>query len=178
MAWFGASANDVAHGHGAQEARVIAPCAAVKSGRSGPQRGRNGLRPLAAAPGMARRQARPDRTHLSSTDGRKTQHRGGLLFTPGILPSALRAAFGVLARSLRASGDFLLATQEKVTRPPGLNRQDCRFERRRRPEGRATGMWRVVSRRRAIGEHQGQFRQHEVAETVVPGAMVFRPFLP
>src|SRR6185437_10810620 len=38
----------------------------------------------------------PARTHFSSMDGRKTQRRGGLLF-----------------------GDFLLATQEKVTRAPG-----------------------------------------------------------
>jgi hypothetical protein len=72
------------------------PCAAVRSGRSGPQGGCNGLCPLAAAPRMARRQARPDRTRLSSMDGRKAQHRGGLLF-----------------------GGFLLATQGKVTRPPG-----------------------------------------------------------
>src|SRR5690348_15674886 len=72
------------------------PCAAVRAGREGPQGGRNGLRPLAAAPGMARRQARPARTDFSSMDGRKAQHRGGLLF-----------------------GDFLLATQEKVTRAPG-----------------------------------------------------------
>ena len=72
------------------------PCASGRAGREGPQGGRNGLRPLAAAPGMARRQARPARSDFSSTDGRKTQHRGGLLF-----------------------GNFLLATQEKVTRPPG-----------------------------------------------------------
>ncbi|HKT42882.1 MAG TPA: hypothetical protein VJQ86_11090, partial [Rhodanobacteraceae bacterium] len=58
------------------------PCAAVGAGRSGPQGGakrtrakreRKGLRPLAAAPRMARRQARPDRTDFSSMDGRKTQ---------------------------------------------------------------------------------------------------------
>lgn len=72
------------------------PCAAVRAGRSGPQGGRKGLRPLAAAPGMARRQARPARTDFSSMEGRKTQHRGGLLF-----------------------GDFLLAKQEKVTRARG-----------------------------------------------------------
>ena len=72
------------------------PCAAVRAGRSGLQGGRNGLRPLAAAPGMARRQARSARTNFSSMDGRKTQHRGGLLF-----------------------GNFLLATQEKVTRVRG-----------------------------------------------------------
>ncbi|MDE2224472.1 MAG: hypothetical protein KGJ46_04265, partial [Xanthomonadaceae bacterium] len=71
-------------------------CAAVRAGRSGLQGGRNGLRPLAAAPEMARRQARSARTNFSSMDGRKTQHRGGLLF-----------------------GDFLLATQEKVTRVRG-----------------------------------------------------------
>ena len=72
------------------------PCAVVRTDRSGPQGGRNGLRPLAAAPWKARRQARPGRTQLSSMDGRKAQHRGGLLF-----------------------GDFLLATQEKVTRARG-----------------------------------------------------------
>ena len=72
------------------------PCAAVRAGRSGPKGGRKGLRPLAAAPRMARRQARPARTDFSSMGGRKTQRRGGLLF-----------------------GDFLLATQEKVTRARG-----------------------------------------------------------
>ena len=72
------------------------PCAAVWAGRSGPQGGRKGLRPLAAAPRMARRQARPACTHFSSMDGRKTQHRGGL-----------------------SLGHLSLATQRKVARPPG-----------------------------------------------------------
>ncbi|WIG56634.1 MAG: hypothetical protein OJF61_002422 [Rhodanobacteraceae bacterium] len=72
------------------------PCAAVRTGRSGPQGGRKGLRPLAAAPRMARRQARPVRTHLSSMNGRKAQHRGGL-----------------------SLGDFSLAKQREVTRAPG-----------------------------------------------------------
>ena len=72
------------------------PCAAVRAGRSGPQGGRNGLRPLAAAPWMARRQARPARSDFSSMDGRKTQHRGGL-----------------------SLGDFSLAKQREVTRARG-----------------------------------------------------------
>jgi hypothetical protein len=54
------------------------PCAAVKAARKGPMGGRDGSRPLAAAPWMARRQARPARTDFSSMDGRKAQHRGGL----------------------------------------------------------------------------------------------------
>src|SRR6185437_6103643 len=41
-------------------------------------------------------QARPHRTNFSAMDGRKAWRRGGFLF-----------------------GDFLLATQEKVTRAPG-----------------------------------------------------------
>ncbi len=72
------------------------PCAAVRAGRSDPQGGRKGLRPLAAAPWRARRQARPDRTNFSSMNGRKTQHRGGL-----------------------SLGDFSLAKQREVTRAPG-----------------------------------------------------------
>ena len=112
-------ASDEARMADREAALLRGPCAAVRAGRKGPQGGRKGLRPLAAAPWKARRQARPARTDFSSMDGRKTQHRGGLLFTPGILPSTLRAAFGVLARSRRASGDFLLATQEKVTRARG-----------------------------------------------------------
>ncbi|HEX5352588.1 MAG TPA: hypothetical protein VFW60_00755 [Rhodanobacteraceae bacterium] len=34
------------------------------------------------------------------------------------------------------------------------------------------------SRRRAIGEHQGQSSRHDVGETGMPGAMVFGYFLP
>ena|SRR6185437_14468245 len=52
------------------------PCAAVRAGRSGPQGGRDGSRPLAAAPGMARRQARPVLTDFSSMDGRKNAAPG------------------------------------------------------------------------------------------------------
>ena len=74
------------------------PCTAVRAGRSGPQGGRKGLRPLAAAPRRARRQARPDRTDFSSMDGRKTQHRGGL-----------------------SLGDFSLAMQREVTRVRGTH---------------------------------------------------------
>jgi hypothetical protein len=89
---------------GPSEARMAAveaelfrgPCAAVRAGREGPQGGRNGLRPLAAAPRMARRLARPVRTDFSSMEGRKTQHRGGL-----------------------SLGDFSLAKQREVTRAPG-----------------------------------------------------------
>jgi hypothetical protein len=79
------------------------PCAAVRAGRKGPKGGRKGLRPLAAAPGTARRQARPARTDFSSMDGRKTQHRGGL-----------------------SLGDFSLAKQREVTRAPGRGAEQDR----------------------------------------------------
>ena len=84
------------HAENAAARRMCAergPCAAVRAGRSGPKGGRNGLRPLAAAPRMARRQARPALTNFSSMDGRKAQHRGGL-----------------------SLGDFSLAKQREVTR--------------------------------------------------------------
>ena len=54
--------------------------------RSGPQGGRKGLRPLAAAPGMARRQARPGRTDFSSMDGRKTQRRVAFFLVTSLWP--------------------------------------------------------------------------------------------
>ena len=59
--------------------------------------GQHALRDAEVRAGRAQNGAPvPARTHFSSMDGRKTQRRGGLLF-----------------------GDFLLATQEKVTRAPG-----------------------------------------------------------
>jgi hypothetical protein len=73
------------------------------------------------AQGCAFGEPRRPRANPEHRDVLRTCSRGGLLFTPGILPSALRAAFGVLARSRRASGDFLLARQEKVAAP----RQGC-----------------------------------------------------
>jgi hypothetical protein len=56
---------------------------------------------------------------------------------------------------------------------------DAAARSRSREQGahvRAQG--RASSRRRAIGEHCGQFERHDVGETVMFGAMVFRPFLP
>jgi hypothetical protein len=44
------------------------------------------------------------------------------------------------------------------------------------PNVRAQG--RASSARLPFGEHQGQFCRHDAGKTVMPGAMVFRPFLP
>ncbi|MBU6417655.1 MAG: hypothetical protein KJS83_10860, partial [Xanthomonadaceae bacterium] len=43
-------------------------------------------------------------------------------------------------------------------------------------EGRATGMWRVVRAGPLGARSAGEFRQHDVAETGMPGAMVLATF--
>jgi hypothetical protein len=58
---------------------------------------------------MPVRKARPRLTDLPPKDGRQAPSGvaflfGYFLFTPGILPSALRAGFAVRARILRARG--------------------------------------------------------------------------
>ncbi|WIG55752.1 MAG: hypothetical protein OJF61_001540 [Rhodanobacteraceae bacterium] len=130
-----------------QQRAGCAPNGAPRTRRAGDGKVRRMARGMRAsspqAQGCAIGEPRRPLANPEHRDVLRTCSRGGLLFTPGVLPSALRAAFGVLARSRRASGDFLLATQEKVTRAPGLNRQDCRFERRRRPEGRVPWVARV-----------------------------------
>jgi hypothetical protein len=115
------------------------PCAAVKAGRKGPKGGRDGSRPLAAAPWMARRQARPARTDFSSMDGRKAQHRGGL----SLLRASCPPPFGppsAFSRVPDARVDHLsLATQRKVARPPGRRAKKRHGSRcpNRRPRARS-----------------------------------------
>ena len=109
------------------------PCAAVRGGRSGPAEGIGKEADSFSSGQEPRRKARPPLTNwLGEAQTAPSgvlfllalpPSRWLLFFTPGILPSALRAGFAVRTRSCACVGK-----QRKVTRPPAGGRKPAAGE--------------------------------------------------
>ena len=90
---------------------VRGPCAAVRAGRSGPQGGRKGWRPLAAAPWMAEKRGTGVR----------------LLFRPFLLATQEKGARGPKAHETAFAPNSVQTDSTVLIEPPVLRARSARY---------------------------------------------------